>query len=310
VKERTKEILAQKEEIESQKENIEEKNIILEKQYQEITLKNHQILTQNISIEEARKEIDEKNKKLSEYATTLEQNVKERTEQLRSTLVSLNETNKELDQFIYRSAHDLKGPLASITGLCYLGRMETTDPKMTDLLRRLEVTTEGMLDKLSRLMKIHEFNTLELALTVIDYESLLLEIINEVNAVYSCDDITITINVGKDKAHTSDRTLLKILLKNVIENAVKYKDSEKKDRYIRINVDWKKGTTIISIADNGIGIPLNQADRVFDLFVVATENIKGFGMGLYEAKLIARRLRGTIKLQYPESGDTEFVISL
>jgi len=70
------------------------------------------------------------------------------------------------------------------------------------------------------------------------------------------------------------------------------------------------GLTEISIADNGIGIPENKADSVFDLFVTASENVKGFGLGLYEAKLIARRLSGRIKLNYPKNGDTEFVITL
>jgi ligand-binding sensor domain-containing protein/signal transduction histidine kinase len=296
VTQRTKEILSQKEEIESQKENIEEKNMILEKQYYEI--------------EEARRLIKEKNEQLHEYNTTLENSVKERTEQLRQTLDNLAETNKELDQFVYRSAHDLKGPLASITGLCHLGSIETNDPKILELLKRMENTTEDMTTKLVRLMKIHEFNTMELTITTVNYNHIFEEILNEIKVRYDVSDVNIRVSIEKSSNYKSDQELLKKLLKNLIENSVKYKDEHKQNRYINIEVKSVNGLTEISIVDNGIGIPQNQAEKVFDLFVTASENIKGFGMGLYEAKLIARRLNGSVKLKYPENGDTEFVITL
>lgn len=296
VSQRTKEILQQKEEIESQKENIEEKNITLEKQYYEI--------------EETRKLIKEKNEQLEQYNATLENSVKERTEQLRQTFDNLAETNKELDQFVYRSAHDLKGPLARITGLCYLGTLETKDPKIIELLKRMEFTTEEMSSKLSRLMRIHEFNAVELNITKINYDEILGEIIREIKATYDCKDIEITTTIDSDHQFKSDKDLLKKLVKNLIENSVKYKDEQKQNRYVHIAVQSTNNLMEISIADNGIGIPQNQANRVFDLFVTATENIKGFGLGLYEAKLIARRLNGSIKLNYPDNGDTEFVITI
>jgi ligand-binding sensor domain-containing protein/signal transduction histidine kinase len=296
VAERTKEIVAQKEEIQTQKENIEEKNVILENQY--------------LEIETARKVINEQNEELKEYNAKLEVNVKKRTEQLRVAFNNLAETNKELDQFIYRSAHDLKGPLARIAGLCYLGSLETKEPKMLELLKKMEITTDEMSSKLTRLMKIHEFNVLELAITPMDYQTLLSDIILEVTSQYRCDDIQFVMNVEEGPPFKSDRNLMKILLYNVIENAVKYKDVRKPNCYVIISVAWNDGITIISITDNGLGIPQNQATRVFDLFIIANEKIKGFGIGLYEAKLIARRLGGNIKLQYPESGDTEFVITV
>jgi ligand-binding sensor domain-containing protein/signal transduction histidine kinase len=293
---RTKEIVAQKEEIQSQKESIEEKNVALEQQY-------HQI-------EAARSEIKEKNQKLEEYNLQLEQKVKERTNQLRHAFNHLAETNKELDQFIYRSAHDLKGPLATIRGLCYLGSLETTDPKVIGLLKKMENTTGELTSKLSRLMKIHEFNSMELVPTNIDYEELLKEIVAEVKSSIVVTDVQIKMDINRDGNYKSDKRLTKTLLRNIIENSIKYKDPNKSLHYVNIQVQSQSNSTKISIRDNGIGIPQDQADQIFDLFVTATEGSKSFGIGLYESKLIARRLNGNIKLQYPENGDTEFVITL
>jgi signal transduction histidine kinase len=107
----------------------------------------------------------------------------------------------------------------------------------------------------------------------------------------------------------SDPFLVKILLKNIIENAVKFKDDRKNLCYIRVTIKCDDGKTRISIADNGLGIPVSQVNKVFDMFVVASLNSKGFGLGLYEAKLITRKLNGNIELVCP-GGETEFIVTL
>jgi ligand-binding sensor domain-containing protein/signal transduction histidine kinase len=300
---RTKEVVAQKEEIESQKESIEEKSIMLEKQYEEIMTNNEKILLQNNKIEEAQKEIQDKNEQLENI-------VKMRTEQLRKTFANLKETNNELDQFIYRSAHDLKGPIATIIGLCHVGELETQDEKIISLLGKLELSAEEMARKLARLMKIHEINTLDVNYKEVHSGELIKEIIEEIDQEYHCKE-KMVINVRSEKnAVRSDRYLLKIMLRNIIENSIKFRDQHKAVNYVQIDVTGSNGETVFSIIDNGVGIPKEEAHRVFDLFVVATEHIKGYGIGLYESKLIARRLNGNIELRYPQNGETEFRITL
>jgi ligand-binding sensor domain-containing protein/signal transduction histidine kinase len=300
---RTREVVAQKEEIESQKESIEEKSMMLEKQYEEISANNEKIILQNNKIEEAQKEIQEKNEQLETIVRT-------RTEQLRKTFANLKETNKELDQFIYRSAHDLKGPIATIIGLCHVGGLETTDEKIIALLNKMERSAGEMARKLTRLMKIHEINTMDLNFREVKHMDIINEIIDEVDYEYHCKQNTV-INVRSDLTTLyADRYLLKILLKNVIENSIKFRDQQKAVSYVQIHVTSVNDQVIFSIIDNGVGIPKEEANRVFDLFVVATEHVKGYGIGLYESKLIARRLNGNIELKYPQNGETEFRITL
>jgi ligand-binding sensor domain-containing protein/signal transduction histidine kinase len=307
--ERTREIVAQKEEIESQKESIDEKNAMLENQYLEITAKNQKIMIQSSRIEDAKVEIERKNNELNVYNKELENMVKKKTHQLEKTFEILKESNHELDQFIYRSAHDLKGPIASIIGLCNLGSLETRDPKMLELLSKMEQSAAVLTKKLSRLMKIHEINTLQVNMQKVDTRSLVNEVIEEINLENDCENIRIRVQSTNGTMIDTDKELLKILLKNVIENSIKYKDDEKDNHYVNINISAQPERTVFSVIDNGIGIPKHEANRVFDLFVVATENIKGFGIGLYEAKVIARKLNGDIELKYPESGETEFDIT-
>jgi len=292
---RTKEVVFQKEEIAAQKEDIE-------RQLEEITAQNDQIMHQNYALDEVRKDVKEKNDQLEEYNARLENMVRQRTKQLL-------QTNEELDQFVYRSAHDLKGPISRIMGLCYLGSLENRDKKVSELLKLMEGCSIEMSDKLARLMNIHTINKKEVNLEPVYYQEIIKDVIDKVASEQNTDGVKFYVHV-EDGEYKSDKYLVSILLKNVIENAVRFKDLQKSESRIKIEVNQKKKGTRIVVSDNGLGIPKAQATRVFDMFVVCHESIRGFGLGLYEAKLIARKLKGRIKLRYPESKDTEFRITL
>lgn len=296
VLQRTKEIRYQKEQIESQKENIQ-------KQVAEITEQNDKIKIQNHALDEIRKEVKEKNKQLELYNAKLENTVKQRTKQLL-------QTNAALDQFVYRSAHDLKGPISRIMGLCYLGRLENPDKNMQELLRLMEQCSDEMSEKLTKLMAIHTINKKDVNLERIDYEALINEIINEVFSEHHVTRIKSIVTVQPSSEYKSDRFLVKKLLKNIIENAVKFSDLQKPDPYIKVVVNRRKIGTRILISDNGLGIPKGSNNKIFDMFVVSHETIKGFGLGLYEARLITRKLNGSIKLRDSAADHTEFSIVL
>jgi ligand-binding sensor domain-containing protein/signal transduction histidine kinase len=295
VQKRTKVIQQQKEEIETQKENI-----VL--QFNEIAARNERIIQQNVLLTEMRKEVNEKNDKLERYNTELESTVRKRTKQLL-------QINEELDQFVYRSAHDLKGPVSRIMGLCYLGSLEQSSVQITHLLHLMTQCTEEMSQKLGRLMNIHALNKHEIHMKSICYEALLKEVMEEVSKEQHTSGIEFLLKVEAGQ-YASDRALLFILLKNVIENAVKFRDTSKPLSYIRVSIRQVRTKTIISVVDNGVGIPAPERSRIFDMFVVCHDSIKGFGLGLYEARLIARRLNGTIRVKDRKTNETEFKILL
>jgi signal transduction histidine kinase len=67
---------------------------------------------------------------------------------------------------------------------------------------------------------------------------------------------------------------------------------------------------VISVQDNGIGIPEDMKDQVFDMFFKATEQSNGFGLGLYEANLIIKKLKGNIQINLARKDITEVTIEL
>ena len=68
------------------------------------------------------------------------------------------QTAREYDQFVYRSAHDLKGPIARLKGICYLAKLDVDSGVQHDYVQIMENTSIEMEEKLSRLMRVHDVN--------------------------------------------------------------------------------------------------------------------------------------------------------
>ncbi|MFM7902092.1 MAG: sensor histidine kinase, partial [Bacteroidota bacterium] len=80
---------------------------------------------------------------------------------------------------------------------------------------------------------------------------------------------------------TSDRYRINTLLKNVISNAVKYRNRSAATSFVKVHVIRKDGVTMIDVVDNGIGIAPQNVERIFDMFFRASSAVTGTGLGLY-----------------------------
>jgi len=87
-------------------------------------------------------------------------------------------------------------------------------------------------------------------------------------------DIRIENQVPVDMVLPTDAMRLKIILNNLMNNAIKYHDHNKESRYIRISGNANG----FSVCDNGIGIPTEHHDKVFNMFYRASDKSKGSGL--------------------------------
>lgn len=270
VAERTSELTAQKK--------------VLENANTEIAINLEEIAAQRDEIEAQRDSITQIN-------TSLEKLVAQRTEKLL-------EANKELDSFMYRAAHDLKGPLARIKGLIYLGKLETRERVAIDYFDKLEGITVEMLQILNRIRYIHDIKNKVLEKELIDFEV----IINNILAIFTdqldMDSLTIRTEIAPRLDFYSDKELVGVVLYNLLDNAIKYRNYTT-DNQIIITVKpsysiAKNHTIEISVTDNGLGIDDREKHRVFEMFFVGTPASNGMGLGLYEIKIIAEKLEGEV----------------
>ncbi len=98
------------------------------------------------------------------------------------------------------------------------------------------------------------------------------------------------------------------MLSNLISNAIKYRDVSKAENYIKIRFNKNGKATIIEVEDNGIGIPEEYHQKIFDMFFRGTTRSEGSGLGLFIVKDIVEKLKGEITLH--SEGSTKFTVLL
>ncbi|UII29939.1 tetratricopeptide repeat-containing sensor histidine kinase [Fulvivirga ulvae] len=287
--ERNFEILSQKEEIEAQKEVLISKNAQLEKAHALIT---------------------EQNEKLATYNVHLQDKVEKSTQELEDRNQQLKMANLELDNFLYKSSHDIKGPLATLMGICNVALLDIKNDKALKYFKMLLQTSSGLNDILTRLKTISDINSLELKYKMINFEELIEKCIRQVRNIEGTDDFMVTYEIDSALKCYSDPLLVDLIFFNMIQNAVRFKvpdrTSVSKIKITKGEGDW----CVIHFLDNGIGIKDEDVNDIFQMFSKAALRHQTIGLGLYIVKQSAQKLGGDVMLQNDDKAYTHFRVTL
>jgi signal transduction histidine kinase len=234
---------------------------------------------------------------------TLERKVEEKTkalsqanDQLRISEEKLVVANKELESFVYKAAHDLKGPLVSAKGLLELIRQEEDIAQSRQYMEMLK----GLLEKEeSILAALHEISLVRqgaMTKKAIDLPAAIQKVIAEFNGHPAFGRVRFTSTGTLAREFRSDEILLNTVLRNVIENAIKYSRPGIANAYVKIHLFEEGAYHVVQITDNGIGIPEEFLDKVFDVFFRATDEVSGTGLGLYIVRNAMAKLGGRARI--------------
>ncbi len=223
--------------------------------------------------------------------------------------LELHKLNEELDRFIYSSAHDLKSPLASMSGLIYLAQKEVNLPEFHHYFDKMNTSINKMDGFIRDITDYAKNKRQEILVEPIVLEKILDDIFESLEFIPNNNKIYKSLKINVDEFHT-DRTRLEIILKNIISNAIRYSDFKKDDSFIRIGAEKKEDNLIITIEDNGIGIGAQHVPKIFDMFYRAIEHSKGSGIGLFLVRESVKMVRGTISVHSLLGSGTTFVLTL
>ncbi len=261
-----------------------------------------QIHDRTKEVTQKKEEIELQAEKLREINLSLEQKVAARTEDLAEALAELN-------HFTYHAAHDLKGPLARLLGLCYLGKLEVEDPKAVEYFSRLERTGNNMNSLLSKLMRVQEMKTKEIELASLQIGALIRKVFQQMNIAEVKEEVSLDLYIDTANSLMIDTVLIQTMLESLIKNAIDFRQVGIKAQ-ISISCVQSQSYLEIIIKNNGVGIEQEVVEEVFNMFVKGNEKSRGLGLGLYEARIITKKLGGTIELINPSVGNTVFKIDL
>ena len=231
---------------------------------------------------------------------------------------------KQLDQakteFVSLTSHQLRTPLATIKW--YAEMLESPDfgtlnDKQKDYLKRMASVNSEMIDLVETLLNVSkiEIGTLTINKQPTNVPALIDGILVELASQIDKHKIQFVKNYNNALQNiNSDPKLLRIVIQNLITNAIKY---NKEGGTVTINLEEgaTTGQSSISVSDTGLGIPKDQQNRVFSkLFraknVQDVEGGQSTGLGLYLVKSVIEALGGSIGFTSEEGTGTTFILKL
>lgn len=223
--------------------------------------------------------------------------------------IQLEKENEHLDQFIYKTTHDLRSPIHSVMGV--LDLMENANEK--ERLSYLKMARQSLLRLESVIDEVNNFyrvDKMAVAREKIDLKALLDGEISLLKNHPKTQNINIEFTCNGEVPLFSDSIRLKTIFGNLLSNGVKYSDLRKESSFLHVETLVKEKELSITITDNGIGIAQENIGRIFDIFFRATKEASGTGLGLHIVKDTIERLNGKIEVQSQLGVGTQFKIYL
>ena len=218
--------------------------------------------------------------------------------------------NNDLNTFIYKASHDLKGPLVSVLGLTGMVNYEVKDPIALNYFDMIHKSISNLNNILKNLIEIASIEKAIRERQRIDFKSKIVTVLENliINPEYSIVKVYTEVSVERDFYGNSK--MLFAVFQNIIENSFKYRSTTRQDCYIKVIIqDFYNGVQI-TIEDNGIGIAPQFQNKVFDMFFRGTNQAEGNGLGLYLVRNYIYKMGGEINLHSEENKGTMFTIYL
>jgi two-component system sensor kinase FixL len=290
----------------------------------EVQYENRKIYTGFIHDLSKEKEAEER---LREYAAELESLVDERTKSLKKTVSALREAKeevslslekeKELNQmksrFVSMASHEFRTPLSSVQLSASLIEKYAQPYENVNIQKHVykiknavgNLTT--ILNDFLSLEKL-EAGRVEPTFQAFDLVKLAEEITEEMQLIAKQDQNIIYQHTGLESVVLLDQNLLKNCMINLINNAIKYSGE---NTFIEFNTEINERQCIVTIKDNGIGIPDADQKHLFQPFFRAhnTGSIPGTGLGLNIVLRYAGLMKGEVQFESRINQGTTFILS-
>jgi signal transduction histidine kinase len=276
-------------------------------------MKNKSAVAQELRTQHAAVEI---NTLTSNFVELLEQTntqmkvIRKKSRLLKHRNLELKKLNKELDHFLYSTAHDLRSPLSSLSGLVRLAELENKQAEMNFYFSMMRDSIHRQEDFIRQIVTYARNKKLQLQIELVDLRDLIEKTLGDHLFIEGAARIQIQTNVRQDVPFYSDKNRLQILFNNLVSNAIRYADLEKSNPTIRISAQVTEAEANIEFVDNGVGIDDSHLSKIFEMFYRAHVESKGSGLGLFIFKKTIQRLKGQVQVESKVNQGTKFMIRL
>jgi PAS domain S-box-containing protein len=232
---------------------------------------------------------------------------------LNEALEKEKELNELKSRFVSLASHEFRTPLSTILSSAYLvsqysdpAELQKREKHIQRIVSSANLLT-GILNDFLSVGKIEEGKISEKKVDF-DIEELIITVINEMDGLKKTGQ-KITYHHTGNTIVRSDPTLLKHIVLNLVSNAIKFSPADGK---IVLQTSISEKTFVLSVSDNGIGIPESDKEHLFERFYRGSNvsNIQGTGLGLHIVRKYAEVMNGLISCRSELNKGTEFSITI
>lgn len=209
---------------------------------------------------------------------------------------------KAREEFLYIAAHELKNPLAGLSGYIQMMRRlrdqdRLSGDRLDQGLKMLDGSARRLIRLSEHLLNVARLQTgqLEFLKTPTDLDALLDELLAQYSAGLTSHRLVFDGTTGGATINGDADRLIEVI-ENLLNNAVKYSPEGSE---IRISVEYRDGSVVVCVADDGIGIPDGLLAQIFEPFVrgsnVSEPHLPGLGLGLFLCRQIVESHGGRIE---------------
>ncbi len=231
----------------------------------------------------------------------------------------LQELAKKKDEFLAIASHDIRSPVAAAKGALEL--LEPTLPNLTDDQKHLLGVARRAADSVVHLLA----NLMSTALLeredderesmppppIIDVTAVAREVIELMEVQARHKGLELRLEARDGATVRGDLMWIRQVVSNVVNNALKFTP---KGGHVRVNIGRSDGAVTFTVEDDGVGIPPDKADRLFQKLTKlrprGTAGERGTGIGLYVTKQLVDRLGGSITVSPLKPAGTRFEVRL
>ena len=245
--------------------------------------------------------------------------LKEKNNELEIAKEKAEEANKARSEFLSTVSHELRTPLNAINGITHLLLEENPKQSQLNYLNSLKFSGSYLLSFINDILEINRIESENIPIENINcnFKTQLINIQNSFNEIAQENNNTFILDLDESIPEnlTFDPTKLSQIIINLVNNSLKFT----KNGYVKltaklVDVENKNIKILFQVSDNGIGIPEDKQDEIFDSFSQGSIEINrkygGTGLGLAIVKKLIELLGGTIKLNSKVGLGTTFYFTL
>lgn len=241
----------------------------------------------------------------------LERLIQQRTYQLQMANNELLVRNSELDRFVYSASHDLSAPLKSILGLINISKLENPPNTILTYLAMMDQTVKKLEHFINEVVAYSRNARMPVKLEEVEFVAFVNAILEDHQFAPDFGLIHFKIETKSSERLCVDTMRLKIILNNLISNAIKFhRSAEEVEPCVTISLEEVNKEWKLTVSDNGKGIPPDHLDHIFTMFYRAHETSSGSGLGLYIMKEAIEKMSGRVEVQSKVAEGTTFHVFL